>query len=50
MKTYEAPTIRPVGTVRELTLGGDTWHEWEDEIYFWGVKIPLPGSGDSQYS
>lgn len=43
---YEAPKISRVGSVRGLTLGLDTWKEWEDEVYFWGHKIPLPGSGE----
>ena len=48
MRTYEAPRIRSVGSVREVTLGLDTWKEWEDEVYFWGHKLPAPGSGDDE--
>ncbi|KON74087.1 MULTISPECIES: lasso RiPP family leader peptide-containing protein [Cellulosimicrobium] len=44
--SYEAPKISRVGSVRGLTLGLDSWQEWEDEVYFWGQKIPLPGTGE----
>ncbi|MPV38116.1 lasso RiPP family leader peptide-containing protein [Georgenia subflava] len=47
MAQYETPTLREVGSVRELTLGLDSWKEWKDETYFWGHKIPLPGTGTS---
>ncbi|MBD8078932.1 lasso RiPP family leader peptide-containing protein [Cellulosimicrobium arenosum] len=47
---YEAPKISRVGSVRGLTLGWDTWREYQDEAYFYGHKIPLPGSGDDDGS
>ena len=42
---YEAPSIIEIGTVRGLTLGMDTLREWEDEVYFYGWRLPAPGSG-----
>lgn len=42
---YEAPTLTEVGTVRGLTMGLDTLREFNDEIYLWGYKVGLPGSG-----
>lgn len=42
---YEAPSITEIGTVRGLTLGMDTFRQWEDEVYFYGLRIPLPGTG-----
>jgi len=42
---YEAPELTEVGTVRDLTLGFDTWAQWDDEMYVYKYKVPLPGSG-----
>ncbi len=42
---YEAPTVTEIGTVQGLTLGLDSWQQWNDEVYFWGQKVSLPGTG-----
>lgn len=47
MNVYESPTLKDVGSVRDLTLGGDTWREFSDEVRFLWWDFPAPGSGYS---